>query len=96
MTNKHEFPLSEAITEMLKAYKLDGKLMQVKAIESWPKIVGPVIAKHTLHIQIEKKTLFVRLDSDVVRNELKYAKSLIIKNINKEAKFDLINEIVFS
>ncbi len=96
MTNRHEFPLSEAISEMLKTYKLDGKLLQVKAIESWPRVVGPVIARHTVHIQIERKTLFVRLDSDVLRNELLYAKSLIIKNINKEVNSDLISEIVFS
>lgn len=96
MKNHHELPLAEAIRDMLRAYKLDGKLVQIKAIESWPHIVGPLIAKHTVHLQIERKTLFVRLDSDVIRNELSFAKSLIIKNINKEAGAEIITEIVFS
>ncbi len=95
MSDKHEYPLSAAIEAMLRVYRLDGKLDQIRVIQSWPKVVGPMISKHTLQVNIEKKIMFVQLDSDVLRNELNYSKSLIIKNINKEAGSEVITEIHF-
>jgi hypothetical protein len=53
-----------------------------------------MIAQHTTDIRIERKTLFVRLDSDAIRNELSYAKSLIIKNINNEIGVEAVVEVV--
>lgn len=96
MAHQHnEQPLAKVIQELLRVYKLDSKLAEIKVLDTWPKVVGPMIAQHTTDIRIERKTLFVRLDSDAIRNELSYAKSLIIKNINKEVGAEAINEVVF-
>ena len=95
MSHHNEQPLAQVIQELLKVYKLESKLNEVKAINTWQKVVGPMISKHTLDLFIERKILFVKLDSDAIRNELSYAKSLIIKNINSELGNEAIVDVVF-
>ena len=95
MSAHNEQPLGKAIEEFLKAYDLQDKLNGVKLIDSWKRVVGPMIANHTTDLYLSKRTLFVYLDSPAIRNELSYAKSLIIKNLNKEAGKDVLTDIVF-
>ncbi len=95
MKQQNEQPLGSIINEILKMYRLDAKLTEVRALDFWHKVVGEMIAKHTVDLFIERKVLFVKLDSDAIRNELIYAKSLIVKNINKEAGSDVITDVVF-
>jgi hypothetical protein len=58
-------------------------------------VVGPTIKKKTLDLHVEKQVLFVKLDSDALRQELSYAKSLIIKNLNQEVGKEVIKDVVF-
>ena len=69
---------------------------ELKIIQSWPKVVGPFIASHTIDLSIRNKILFVRVDSDALRNELGYSKSLLLKNLNDLVGKEVINEIVLS
>jgi len=94
MAQQHEKALGPLIEELLKVYRLDTKLTEVKAMDCWPKVVGRMIARHTIDLRIDRKILFVRLDSDAIRNELSYAKRLIIKNINKEIGAEAIVDLV--
>jgi len=87
--------LKEVIGDLLKAYKLDGRLNEVKLINSWEKVLGKVIAKHTKEMFINKKKLFVTLDSAALRDELSFAKSKLVKMLNEEAGMEVIDEIVF-
>jgi hypothetical protein len=95
MTNHNSQTLGSLIQELIRVYKLESKLTEIKALDCWPKVVGPMIAKHTIDLRIDRKILFVRLDSDAIRNELIYAKSLIIKNINKEVASEAISDVIF-
>jgi hypothetical protein len=95
MQHHNEQSLGKVIQEFLRINRLDSKLSDVRALDCWPKVVGPMISNHTIDLRIDKKTLYVRLDSDAIRNELLYAKSLIIKNINTEVGKEAIIEIVF-
>lgn len=87
-------PLSELIKEFYELHKGPDYLDEVQIINSWPKIVGPFIASHTIDLFIKNKVLFVRVDSDALRNELNYSKSLLLKNLNelmgKEALCDVV------
>ncbi len=95
MKKSNDQTLKEVINELLKAYKLSDKLKEVRLIDSWEKVVGKLINKHTKNLYIKKKVLFVKLDSAALRNELSYARQKIIKALNKEAKEEVIDDIVF-
>lgn len=53
--NKQEKPLKELVDKMLRAYGLSDKLDEVELIQSWEKIVGKMISKHTKDIYFRKK-----------------------------------------
>lgn len=95
MSHQNEEPLGEVIRQFLQIYGLEPRLEETRLIASWEKVVGKMIAKHTMDLHVHKRTLYVRIDSDALRNELSYAKSLIVKNLNKEAGKEVIDEIVF-
>ncbi len=95
MSTHNEEPLGDVIRQLLKVYGWEAKLDEVKLINSWPKVMGKMIQNKTLDLHVEKKVLFVHLDSDALKHELSYGKSLIIKNLNAEAGKEVIKEVVF-
>jgi len=89
-------PLGELIKEFYEQHRGSDYLDEVKVINSWPKVVGPFIASHTIDLSIKNHVLFVRVDSDALRNELNYSKSLLIKNLNELVGKEILREIVLN
>ena len=87
--------LKEAVESMLKAYRLDDRVRQVKLINSWEKIMGPTVANRTTEIKIYGKKMFVNLNSASLRQELFQEKGKILKLLNEEAGAIVLEEIVF-
>lgn len=89
-------PLGDLIKEFYEQYRGAEYLDEVKVINSWPQVVGPFIASHTIDLSIKNRVLFVRVDSDALRNELSYSKSLLIKNLNEMVGKEILSEIVLN
>lgn len=89
-------PLGDLIKEFYEQYRSAEYLDEVKVINSWPQVVGPFIASHTIDLYIKNHVLFVRVDSDALRNELSYSKSLLIKNLNEIVGKEILSEIVLN
>ena len=87
--------VGELIDKLMKAYRLDGKLKEMDVIESWGEMMGIAVAKRTKKIQIRNKTLFLTMDSAVMRDELSYGKTVIIERVNQKAGFEIINDVFF-
>lgn len=94
MSKHNEHSLKEAIDHLLKAYRLDDKMLEKRLINSWDKVMGKMIAKHTKELVIRNKQLFVTLDSSALRNELAMAKTKIVQMLNEEVGKEIINEII--
>lgn len=86
--------LKDVITELLEKYRLSEKIDEVTLMEQWEELMGKVIATHTKQIYLNKKKLYVVLNSSVVRSELAIAKSKIIEMLNKSFGREIINDIV--
>ncbi len=88
-------PLKEAIDDMLKAYKISGKVNETKVIESWEKIMGKPIAARTTDLKFKYKKLYVTLNSAPLRQELAMSKSKMIELLNKDFSETVVEDIVF-
>lgn len=88
-------PLGDVIRELIETYRLEGRLNEVKVIDSWEQVVGEMIAKHTRDIYIKQGKLFAKIDSPALRNELGYSRTDIRDRLNKAAGADTINEVIF-
>ena len=87
--------LGDAIREFLHSYRLEDKLNETRLIQSWEKVVGAMVSKHTQGLYIKNRILFARIDSSALRNELSYSREKIIRDLNQEASSDIIEDIVF-
>ena len=94
MSKHNEHSLKDAITHLMKTYKLDDRLAEKRLISSWENVMGSMIAKHTTDIYIKHQQLFVTLDSAALRNELLLAKSKIVKMLNEAVGSTVINEVI--
>lgn len=95
MAKKEEQPLRELVNQMLRAYGLGDRLDEVALVNSWEKIVGPMIAKHTTDIFFKAGTLYITLDSAPLRQELTYARTKLIDRLNEQAGKKMVNDINF-
>lgn len=89
-------PLGDLIKAFYAQHKGPEYVDELKILSSWPQVVGPFIAKHTIDLSIRNKVLYVRVDSDSLRNELSYSKSLLLKNLNELVEKEYLTEMVLS
>ncbi|HZX61583.1 MAG TPA: DUF721 domain-containing protein [Bacteroidales bacterium] len=94
MPRSNDRSLGDAIREFLHSYHLEDKLNETKVIQSWGKIVGPMVAKHTHGLYIRNRILFVKVDSAALRQELSFSRSKIVGALNDEVKTNVIEDIV--
>lgn len=93
--NSNEAPLKDVIDKLLKAYRLDGKMKEMDILAAWPEMMGVAVANRTKELFIRNKTLIVKMDSSVMRDELSHGKQVIIERVNQEAGFEIINDVWF-
>lgn len=91
----NEQSLREAIEDMLNAYHYMDKINEMQVIGQWDAIVGRLIARETRGLFIRNRVLYVRLNSPVLKDELGYARSQLIKKLNKGAGCEVITDIAF-
>ena len=87
--------LRDVIEELISTYRIGDRLNQAKVIGMWDSVVGKMIARDTTHLYIKNKTLFVKLNSPALREELGYARTKLIKSLNKAAGSEVIDDIAF-
>ena len=85
--------MKDIIKTFLRENNLEEKIMQVRLKKSWEKLVGKTIADHTTNLYLKNKKLFVSFDSAVIKEELSYAKSKMIQNLNEELGEVAVEEI---
>lgn len=91
----NEAPLKEVIDRWLKAHGLEGKMRELDVLNAWPELMGTAVARRTNSLSIRNKTLILKLDSSVMRDELAHGKQIIIERINAHAGYEMINDIWF-
>jgi len=95
MRKSNDQTMKEALDSMLKAFKLDGKLQQLKLINSWEKIMGPAVASRTTDIKFYGKKLYITLSSASLRQELFQERERLVGLLNEESGVEMVEEIIF-
>ncbi len=96
MFSSNEHSLKEVLQALIKSYRMSGKLNEISVVQSWNKVTGPVISKHTRKIRMSNGRLFVTLDSAALRSELNYSRQRLIELLNAEVGSDVVKEIIFA
>ena len=92
----NEAPLKDVIDRWLKAYRLDGKMKELDVIDAWPEIDGDSRCTPDKGNQVfATSTLYLKMDSSVMRDELAHGKEVIIQRVNEKAGYQMINDVWF-
>lgn len=93
-------PNLTTLGEMIKAFyhdnHRDNALDEQRILDSWIEVVGDFIAAHTLKKSIKNGILYVKVDADSLRNELVYAKSMLLKKLNSKVDIEILKDIVIN
>lgn len=85
--------INTALSLILEEYGLKDSFTIEKIRINWQKIVGDLMAAHSIPDRIFKNILFISVDHSVYSNELSLMKDIIIKKITEEFDFNLIKDI---
>ena len=91
---RSEQSMGEALNEILGKGPLSRGLDKVRVADAWKNVMGPAIEKYTDQVKLDQKTLYVSLNSSVLREELSYGREKIIRLLNEELGKELITDLV--
>jgi hypothetical protein len=74
--------------------KLNSGLNNIKVQNLWREVMGNNVNSYTNEIVLKKNTLYVNLNSSVLRQELSFGKQKIIDLLNNELGKTVIKKIV--
>jgi predicted nucleic acid-binding Zn ribbon protein len=95
MRKKETQNISELLKQFTQEAAYERKLLENRLIGNWGKMLGPGVAKATRNLYIANRTLFVAVDSSVMRHELLMIRSQIVTALNKSVGGDIIDQIIF-
>ena len=72
-----------------------GGIKKVFLNKVWSNVIGENVSQYTENIYIKDNTLFLKINSSVLKQELSYGIDKIIENFNKEVGSNEIKKIVF-
>lgn len=78
-TNK----LKDLIPQMLQENKLKKGMDQMYVKEAWAEVMGQGVANYTESVSLKNHTIFVKLTSAALREELQYGQDKIVKMMNE-------------
>ena len=97
MTKRGELKnISKVIEEVFSQKQIRIGIDNIKVQDAWKKTMGKNIQKYTFKVVYRKGTLYVKLKSSVLKEELKYEKLKVIKLINIELGKEYIKDLVIS
>ncbi|MBT8323772.1 MAG: DUF721 domain-containing protein [Winogradskyella sp.] len=96
MAKRHNqnLPIQDIINEFVESNKLQGGLDEVNAKEAWKRLMGNGVNNYTTAIELKKDTLFVKLSSSVLREELSYGNQKIIDMLNEAIGKPVVQKLV--
>lgn len=94
MKKTNTIKISEAIQEYLEQNGLGTKMKVSNVSKYWESLMGNIISQKTSNIYIKNKTLFIYLNSSVLRSELNMMRSRIASMMNEKMGGHYIEKVV--
>ncbi|TVZ55110.1 uncharacterized protein DUF721 [Lutibacter sp. Hel_I_33_5] len=88
------FSIKDLMGSFIKDNNLSKGMQKLKIEEVWAKLMGQGVVSYTTGIQLQNKTLVIKLSSSVLREELSYGKEKIVKMINEEMGSEVVNKLL--
>ncbi|MEI7510122.1 MAG: DUF721 domain-containing protein [Flavobacterium sp.] len=91
----NENSISEVLQQFIQQNRLESGMDKIDAEQAWKSLMGNGVNSYTQEVILKGTTLYVKLTSAVLREELSYGKQKIIAMLNEELRKDIIKDIIF-
>lgn len=95
MKRKKAMPIGDLLRQYLRHEGLETPLNQHRLVSSWSEVMGNGIQKYTGDIFIKNQTLWVKINSSIVRHELTLGREQITRRLNEHVGAQVIADIRF-
>lgn len=75
--------INDLLNMYLRREGLETPLLQRRAVDAWNNVVGAGVARYTGEKFIKNQTLFVKIQSPALRQDLTMMRSQLVKRINE-------------
>ena len=90
----NESSISEVLQQFIQVNKLESGMDEIDVEQAWKSLMGNGVNSYTQEVILKGSTLYVKLTSAVLREELSYGKDKIIKMLNEELRKDVVTNLV--
>ena len=90
----NEVSISEVLQQFIKVNNLESGMDKIDVEQAWKSLMGNGVNSYTQEVILKGSTLYVKLTSAVLREELSYGKDKIIKMLNEELRKDVITNLI--
>ncbi len=88
--------LKNLINTFLKENKLEKGLLNIEVKKAWFELMNNGVANYTTDVSLRKKTLYIKLSSPALKEELSYGKEKLIKLINERLEENVVEKIILN
>lgn len=83
------------VKQFLRAQGLEVPLNEYRAVQVWPEVVGPAIARYMDKAFVKNCVLYVKVRSAALRENLSHQRTVLAQRVNQRVGSQVINEIRF-
>lgn len=88
-------PIGDLLNMFLRREGLETPLLQKRAIDSWDSIMGKTITRYTAEKFIKNQTLYVKITSPALRQDLSMMRAKIVSRVNQAVGAQVIADVRF-
>ena len=88
--------IKDLVNIFLRKNKLEKGLLDLEVKKVWFELMDNGIANYTLDVNLRNKTLYIKLSSPALKQELSYGKEKLMDLINKKFDKEIVQKIVLS
>ena len=87
--------LAGVLTRLMARLGLDAELQGWRAVEEWPRIVGPRIARRTQAVAFHDGVLRVEVEGSAWMHELSFLKHDLVRKIQRDLGTNRVRDVRF-
>ena len=87
--------LDEVIQQFMRLNGIETPYNQYRLIQAWPEVMGKLVQKYTAHIFIKNQTLYVKITSPAIKQNLMMEHRALAHKLNEHVGAQVIEDIHF-
>ena len=88
--------IKNLLDTFLKKNNLEKGLLDLEVKRAWHELMENGVSNYTTDVSLKNKTLYIKLSSPALKEELSYGKEKLMKLINERFKKKIVQKIVLN